>query len=209
MNNEIVDDLYSTTAQTTLILESPHNKEVTNNCPLVGDSGLVVSQGILPEGSLAVGYEIREGNVNLSVMNTFNYALQLNSKMAGLNSLINDICYDDLGPYNYKMELKSLFSSNSLTSKELRESYINRFKLIVEHSESKARFVICGFIAQAFFEFSFGFSNLPFGKIVSQNVFGKVVDILYVEHPSPKNNVTFWAGNKRKNDLLRRFVNGR
>jgi hypothetical protein len=207
VNNQIVEDLYNETSQTTIIVESPHTEEIKINYPLVGESGLVVSRAVLPKSSQAIGYEIINGNVNLSVMNTFRYARQLSSKMADINIAVNSLNFKALGPNNYKVSLKDIFSNSHLIEQELKESYLKRINRIIESSSSKPRLVICGFIAQAFFEFSLGFANLRFGKVISVNIKGRSVDILYVEHPSPKNHATFWFGCRQKNETLKRFVN--
>ncbi len=207
MNNQIIEDLYNETSQTTIIVESPHTEEIKINIPLVGESGLVVSRAILPMSAQAIGYEIINGNVNLSVMNTFRYARQLSSKMADINNEVNTLNFKILGPYNYKVSLKAVFSNSHLIEQELKESYLQRINSIIESSTSKPRLVVCGFIAQAFFEFSLGFTNLQFGKVLSVNIMGRSVDILYAEHPSPKNHATFWSGCRQKNETLKRFVN--
>ena len=205
MKNELVTDLCIIEPQVTLILESPHREEVKHGIPLAGESGHIVSKGLLPGVDIAAGVYIKKNGGPFSVINTFQYALQFSECMEDLCSAIGKLCYNTLGPRKYKDALKVVFSQSPSVD-ESKKSYIKRLRYISTNSEDDLKIIICGFIAQAFFEFTLDMQSLPFGEVVKCKVFERNTRILYVEHPSPKNSGTFWAVNTDKNKIMRTFA---
>lgn len=191
MNNCCVNDLLNKNARIVFILESPHTEEVRGGKPLLGGSGSVFSRALLPDKDNPAGDQITEKGILFTIINTFQGALQLCPSLSKINNLIRQLNFNDLGAANYKIELVKILKSTMPSS--LLESYKKRAGSAICESPKVTKVVVCGLIAQAFFEFAFDIQQIRFGKVEERIILGKKIEILYVEHPSLKNKNTHWT----------------
>jgi len=174
-------------AKAIFIVESPHIDEVKNTpcIPLVGESGKIMSKMLFGKDK-AIG--LLEDNP-YSLMNTFTEALQKSDKLKDLNSDIKKIEYEN--SKQYKDELKQIYKKyESVINKE---NYKTRF---ISISKKTNKCIICGLIAQAFFEYAFDVDKTKFKQSFDYKVNKyKKIKIFYIEHPSPKDDESPWVAN--------------
>lgn len=200
-----VADLVIAGAKAIAVFESPHTVELRTGVPLSGDSGEVVSKGLGFEPTVPMGTIIKNGKALLSVVNSFEVALQLNDCLAPLNEHIKSLNFQRLGAYKFKAEIIQIIREfDQLQS--YKKSYIQRMNKAFHSVNDKPRVVVCGFIAQAFFEYAYELSNINFGSVCNKAINGVQVEILYVEHPSPKNKSNYWELGTIQNAVLKNFL---
>lgn len=200
-----VADLVIPGAKAIAVFESPHTVELKTGVPLSGDSGKVVSKGLGFDQGVPMGTIIKNGKALLSVVNSFEVALQLNECLAPLNKRIMSLSFQKLGAFKFKAEIIQIIKEfDQLQS--YKKSYIQRMNKAFHSISDKPRIVVCGFNAQAFFEYAFELSSMKFGKVINKDINGVQVEILYVEHPSPKNKSKYWELSTTQNTELKNFL---
>lgn len=204
----MVDDIVVKKSNVIFILESPHTEEVDGGMPLLGASGNVFSRALLPDKTKPAGLQIKEGKIPFSVINTFQNALQLSEDLKGLNTAIKQVNFSKLGLVRYKNEINNIIKTNT-QSLSLVDSYKERVNSTIECSIKNVKIVVCGIIAQVYFEYAFDLSGMLFGSVQIKEVMDKKFEILYVEHPSPKNSTTHWSPthNNTRYSFFEKFVN--
>lgn len=204
VRNSPIRDIKVINTSITLILESPHSDEVSQRIPLVGSSGLRVSQGMLANKTRPAGLQAADGEVELSVINTFEYALQLADKMKSINLSIKSAFNKNSSLH--KSSLKKVYSKCKLVESELRNSYINRLSSSLLQAREPVKLVVCGTTAQAFFEYALNLDPIRFGSRVTVNIFDKNIRVLYVQHPSAIAQGSFWNMGSKDNEKLIEFI---
>ncbi len=200
-----VADLIIDGAKAIAVFESPHTVELKTGVPLSGDSGLVVSKGLGFDPTVPVGAVVDDGKVLLSLVNSFEFALQLNTSLVPLHTAIEALSFCELGALNYKTEIMKIIRDfDQLQS--YKASYIQRMNKALKNLNVTPRIVVCGFIAQAFFEYAYDLSNMRFGSVMNKSINGVQAQVLYVEHPSPRNKSKYWELGTRQNLMLKNFL---
>lgn len=202
----MVEDLIIENAKAIFLLESPHTSEV-ENCgmlPLLGESGDVFSRTLLPNASVPAG---RQEDIPYSLMNTFQHGLQVAAEMAQLNQAIQKINYQT--QKQYKDSLKKVFLKNEPIL-NLLENYKSRLENAILKGNNKI--VVCGLIAQSYFEYALNILNTKFLSEFQVNIFNKNVRIFYIWHPSPRSGedgISAWEKpcNRQSINNLKNFLN--
>lgn len=166
----------------------------------------MVSKGLGFDPAVPMGIIIKDGKALLSVVNSFEVALQLNGCLAPLNRRINSLSFPLLGAIQFKAEIIQIIIGFDHL-KSYKASYIQRMNMAFNSVNDKPRIVVCGFIAQAFFEYAYELSNMRFGSVLNKAINGAQVEILYVEHPSPRNKSKYWELGTNQNTVLKNFLN--
>lgn len=183
----MVDDIITEQAQATLVVESPHRDEVADGAgaPLSGDSGRVVSR-VLVDVDYPVGPLCQDGQVRLSIVNTFGQPLQFDTvheKRPLLLRKLNSVPYPKGRHEEYKDALKRILQE--CRDKHMVDDYVRRISTALAATPSK-RLVICGLIAQSVFEFAFGVVPGRLARPFPCTVGSHEVQVFYVWHPSPR-----------------------
>ncbi|WP_430816410.1 hypothetical protein [Carboxylicivirga sp. RSCT41] len=192
------------TIETLFIMESPYKEEIRVGLPCVGESGKVMSYKILDgDSSLAFGYYLnnQKGKTcKFGIMNTFNFPID--REVCGENqfSVLKDVPYTKYT--NRIQHYNDLFSKlNELTDgKRIEESY-QRLIGYLQNSPTIKNIVICGYIAQSVYVHNFNKKNdIPRYNTQTNEVCpsGRELNILFVNHPSPKNGKWIFQLNNLK-----------
>lgn len=205
-STKIIGDLITENATVIFILESPHTDELTGGLPLLGDSGIAFANALLPHKDCPAGRQIKDGGIPFSVMNTFQNALKLSPQLSQLNADIEGLVFADLGLLKYKeMVLGAIIRH---TSPSLNASYQDRLRTILQLS-AKTWIVVCGIISQVYFEYALNLPSIKFAKPTKMTILDHDVEVLYVEHPSSRNEKpTHWT-DERRLPSLQKFVSGK
>lgn len=181
----MINDIIVEQAQAVLVAESPHKCEIETGIPLSGESGKVVGRVLMNIDS-PIGSLCRNGKAKISLVNTFSQPLQFDvigeECRPPLLKRLHSAEYDS--PKKYKDKIKRILQESQ--DKQLLDDYARRLTRALETAPSK-KLVVCGFIAQAAFEWTFDVSadiakfTMPFRiPFKSFNLF-----VFYVWHPSP------------------------
>ncbi len=196
----MVNDIVNNNSKVIFILESPHTEEIKGSLPLLGKSGEVFSQALLTDKHRPAGLQINQGNIPYSILNTFQNSLQTSNELSEINILIEKLDFNRLQIVKYKKQVNNIIKESGITY-SLVHSYKERIKSVLLKSDNDVKIVVCGIIAQVFFELAFCETEIWFGKVTQRVITEKKIKILYVEHPSPKNKkTTHWkpvTGNKK------------
>ncbi|HIG65624.1 MAG TPA: hypothetical protein EYQ43_08770 [Methyloprofundus sp.] len=161
--------------------------------PLLGKSGAVFSRILLKNKKEAAGLQIQKGNILYSVMNTFQMPLQLSAQMKSLHLAIKAVGFNSRT--QYKNDLKCLFKSNEIIFPILDDYKGRVFTAINTMPNNSLKFVVCGLIAQSYFEYVFTVSNTKFSSKFNAQIDGKSIEVFYIWHPSPssgENGISAW-----------------
>ena len=178
----LVNDILTEQAQAILVVESPHHKEMAAGIPLSGVSGRVVSRVLIGMDS-PVGPLCQAGQVKLSIVNTFRQPLKSDTADEQRPTLLREINSLTYREETYKDELKRIIQESQDT--QMVDDYSRRVSAALAITPSK-RLVLCGVIAQSFFEYAFGVHQRFFTRPFNCKVGSHEVQVLYVWHPSPK-----------------------
>ena len=193
-------DKVVTNAKATFILESPHKDEITKEpcSPAMGESGKIMSEVLLGEKE-PIG---KLNNNPYSLINTFNKPLQLDKELNSLNSEIKLL--DEKRISEYKISLIKIFQKYHDVI--LEQEYKTRFLFAINQSEKYNKVIICGLIAQTFFEYIFQIGNSKFLEAFPVDIQeNTTISVFYTGHPSPKSQGDYWK-NERNINKLKKFL---
>jgi len=194
-------DKVVTNAKATFILESPHKDEITKEpcSPAMGESGKIMSEVLLGEKE-PIG---KLNNNPYSLINTFNKPLQLDKELKSLNSEIKLLDKKKTSLKEYKRSLIKIFQEYNDVI--LEQEYEKRFLLAINQSDNYNKVIICGRIAQTFFEYIFQIEDSKFLEAFPVNIQKNTISVFYTGHPSPKSQGDYWK-NKSKINKLKKFL---
>lgn len=177
---------------TLFILESPHSQELEHGYPCSGETGLNMSKKIIPTESIAFGQLLFQKSVAIKeygVFNTCSFPLGLTNKLTQEQKSIASIKEIKLDTRDRNSCYNSLISFlNTLPELDSKIRYSERLKAILAASSSIENLVVCGFIAQAFFLKIFNLAYPKYNVLTPVNTkSGRSIKILFVNHPSGKN----------------------
>lgn len=199
-----VDDLSYSDSEFTFILESPHQQEVNDGYPAAGTTGMWMSKALfnieVPLGKLVV---TKSKHIpRISLINCSRLPLQ-------------ESCYDSLElPLGYSSFLdiqKVTYDNISFTKEKIKEKLKTRIGLQAIKSFrsrllknivmcSNPKIIICGVIAQCFFEESTKL-RCSLRKSTQVNWEGQFFSVFYEYHPSPKSGQ--WQNSSNMVGLLK------
>ena len=181
----MINDILVEKAQAVLVAESPHKCEIETRIPLSGESGRVVGR-VLMDVDSPIGPLCHDGKANLSIVNTFSQPIQFDVDGEECRPLLlkrlHSVEYDS--SKKYKDKIKRILQENQ--DKQLLDDYTGRLTRALETVPSK-KLVVCGLIAQAVFEWTFGV-RADMTKFVMPFCFqfkSSKLSVFYVWHPSP------------------------
>lgn len=199
-----------------ITLESGHIEEVINKMPLCGESGKNFSElffeknepvgklhkvevsefGFLESCSVPIDENTYKNFINQGIGPLNTNDLQKLSRITNIKRQ-----YDQMVPHGKYNEFKEWLSAELVGSK-LYEDYQNRLNTIWNKHK---KFVICGFIAQAFFEHYLGISGKEGYESFyrpRQYVSHNTNKIIYVNHPRNWSNLGFSGKAKIKSAIM-------
>lgn len=199
------------------IMESPFAEELRLANPCMGDSGMVMSKA-LGLKNVALGQLMaEEKEKRFAIFESFNFALDTRVcvELTGMYSPekvyefwgVCDIPWCGLKiqdksiggrlkaqsiirseKYDRKTHYKSLLSYIESVDNNIRTSFLDEYKKVLQPAFNKEKFpklkeiVVCGYIAQSIFMEAFGKDNSPFAQRFK--VDGFQIPVIFVEHPS-------------------------
>jgi hypothetical protein len=170
--------------RTLFILESPHTDEIELGYPAAGETGKNMSRVILGNDSIALGKLLFDKDDLVSEYGIFNscqFPLGIPEKLEGAElevSGLKCVSQSKNRTDNYK-RLKQLLATIENLDNKIR--YKERFKQLINNSESIETLVFCGFISQAIFLEIYPNVKIPdYNKPTTLNS----KKIHFVNHPS-------------------------
>ncbi len=184
-----------TSLETLFILESPYKDEIANGIPCCGKTGRRMAWKILKKGDLEFGKLLNDNDSRVKkygVMNTFPFPLDLPNDLTKEQKkytiLTNELLEGRDRDYYFDSYSKRIQEFDDL---EEVIQYRERINEYIDSSPSLKNIVLCGFIAESVFVTLFGIDKPKFRTKTpwtSEN--GSEVNLLFVNHPSPKND--YW-----------------
>jgi hypothetical protein len=186
---------FRNTIKTLFMLESPDKDELELGYPCAGKSGNRMSGKIFNDNSIAFGKILKDESeiaIEYGIFNSCQFPLNIKNLLSTTEFEIANVTtvgYDSDLSIKQNLDLYVAFLSkiNNLNEKT---NYTERLNKILFDSPNLKTLVICGYIAQAFFQRLFynetiiKFNTLTPIKITKE----RILNVLYVKHPSPKAN---------------------
>lgn len=184
-----VQDLSYAVSDLIFILESPHKEEVKKGFPAAGQSGQQMSK-VLFDVETPLGQLVKQRDDTLPKMSILNSSRLPLAVSCYRSYRLNDEFLDFLNIKNtnfINLESETQKIKQILRSEVGRKAVNSfRFRLFenIKNNE-RSKIVICGLIAQCFFEEATGEQG-SFHKSTPLNWEGKSLIVFYESHPSPK-----------------------
>lgn len=180
--------------ETLFIMESPHTEELEACIPCIGSTGRRMALHLINDDSLPFGILLKNRDyrvIKYGIMNTFNFPLgkktDLNSSQKHVADLKNIkwIKGKTDRESHYEKHLKLI---RDITDIEQLSDFKTRLINYVSQSPKLRNIVICGYIAQSMYLYSFN-QKIPRYNVPMSIKTKRKIKLLFINHPSEKNEI--------------------
>lgn len=181
--------------ETLFVMESPYKNEVFNNIPCTGESGKVMAEKIFGDSNYSIG-EILMNNIHpdsgkYGIMNAFPFPLEI---VENLNEEQKKYTHLKSISWSKDISRKEFYDRHFEIIKETKNleyytSFKSRLRSYLTECPNLKNLVFNGYISQSVYLVFKNLTNeaFPYNKKISQVICNFKVSVLFVNHPSKKN----------------------